>query len=198
METMRNHKVLTALLVIVVLIAGAITFILTHPPADLTTHNDEGEERHGNQAITAEAIAEQAERTYVEEMIPHHQEAINSSKELLNRSTNGDVKRLAEGIIAGQEKEIADMKSWYKSWYGVEYSEPKNPTAMMRDLSSLSGSDLDKAFMEDMIEHHAHALEMGQAINPNIQHEEIRTLAVAIAETQAEEIISMRILLKQL
>ena len=198
MKIMRKHKILTTLLAIVVLIGGAIAFILTHPPADLATQSDEGEERHGNQAITTETIAEQAERTYLEEMIPHHQAAIDSSKELLKRSTNGDVKRLAEGIIAGQEKEISDMKSWYKSWYGVEYSEPKNPTAMMRDLSSLSGTELDKAFMEDMIEHHAHALEMGQAINPNIQHEEIRTLAVAIADTQAEEIISMRILLKQL
>ena len=195
---MRKHKILTTLLAIVVIIGGAITFILTHPPADLATQSDEGEERHGNQAITTETIAEQAERTYLEEMIPHHQEAIDSSKQMLERSSNADVKRLAEGIIAGQEKEIADMKTWYKSWYGVEYTDTKHTMGMMRDLSSLNGSDLDRAFMEDMIEHHTHALEMGQAINPNIQHEEIRTLAVAIADTQAEEIITMRILLKQL
>lgn len=198
MQTMRRHKILTAVLAIVVIIGGAIAFILTHPPADLATHDDKGEENHGNRDITAEATAEQAERTYLEEMIPHHQEAIESSKELLKRSSNADVKRLAETIIVGQEKEITDMKAWYKTWYGVEYTDSKNTMKMMRDLSNLNGSDLDKAFMEAMIEHHAHALEMGQAINPYIQHEEIRTLAVAIAETQAEEIISMRILLKKL
>lgn len=139
------------------------------------------------------------ERGFIESMIPHHQEAVATAKQVVARGgTTPEIKKLAGEIISAQEKEIADMKTWYKAWYGKDYVDDKSYKPMMRSLTSLSGAELDKAFLEDMIMHHMGALMMAQAVAPYTEHAEVRTLIEGIAETQSSEIITMRIILKQL
>jgi uncharacterized protein (DUF305 family) len=45
-------------------------------------------------------------------MIPHHQGAIDMAKAELQYGDDPWAKQLAQGIIAAQEKEIAEMKDW--------------------------------------------------------------------------------------
>lgn len=139
-----------------------------------------------------------SERAFLEHMIPHHLEAVDTAKQVVARGENAEVKAIAESIIVAQEKDIVNMKSWYKNWYGTEYKNDNTYKPMMRDLSQLSGNSLDRAFVEDMIQHHMGALMTNQQVVPNIEHDEIKALATAIAETQSAEIITMRMLLKQL
>ncbi len=140
-----------------------------------------------------------SERKFLEQMIPHHQEAVDSAEAVLDSGkANAEVNALARSIISAQEKEIADMKSWYKAWYGEDYVAKDTYTPMMRDLTSLTGVELDKAFLEDMIAHHTAALLQGQAVAPTATHPETITLVKAIAESQSNEIITMRMILKQL
>lgn len=43
-------------------------------------------------------------------MIPHHQEAVDTSAALLKTTTSPDLIALASGIVAGQAAEIETMK----------------------------------------------------------------------------------------
>lgn len=45
-------------------------------------------------------------------MIPHHQGAIDMAKIVLEKGKDAEIRKLAEDIIAAQEKEIAFLKSW--------------------------------------------------------------------------------------
>ena len=45
-------------------------------------------------------------------MIPHHQSAVDMAKELLKTGKDPEMKKLAEDIIAGQEKEIKVLNDW--------------------------------------------------------------------------------------
>jgi len=140
-----------------------------------------------------------SEREFLEGMIPHHLEAVVTAKDVIARGgSTPEIKKLAENIVSAQEKEIAMMKDWYQSWYGEEYvAESGDYQPMMRDLSTLSGSALDKVFLEDMILHHMGAVMMAQSVERYIEHQEIIDLTKAIVETQTAEIQLMRSMLSE-
>ncbi len=141
-----------------------------------------------------------SEREFLEGMIPHHQEAVDTAKEVIARGgSTPEIKKLVEDIVVAQEKEIAMMKEWYQNWYGEAYiADPKDYKPMMRDLGALSGAALDKVFLEDMIMHHMGAVMMAQSVQPYIEHKEMTDLTKAIVETQTEEIQLMRRILSGL
>jgi len=134
-----------------------------------------------------------SERGFIEHMIPHHEEAVSTAKEVLARGgSTPEIRTLAENIITAQEREIADMKQWYESWYGTPYADKGIYEPMMRDLSILSGTELDKVFLEDMVHHHMGAIMMARSVEPFIEHEEMRTLTETIIRTQSAEIEAMQ------
>jgi len=140
-----------------------------------------------------------SEREFVSDMIPHHQEAVDTASEVLARGgSTPEIRTLAEEIVVAQETEIVMLKEWHLSWYGEAYVEDGSYQPMMRDLSQLSGTDLDKRFLEDMIPHHMGAIMMAQSVRPYIVHPEVTDMADAIMQTQTAEIMLMRDLLKRL
>ncbi len=86
-------------------------------------------------------------------MIPHHREAVDTASIMVGKTQNSELKKIAEGIISAQNKEITLLNSWMKEWY-PESRLKVSYIQMMRDLSKLSGHDRDVVFMEDMIKHH--------------------------------------------
>lgn len=140
-----------------------------------------------------------SEREFIEGMIPHHQEAVDTAKEVIARGgTTPAIQELVSNIVVAQEAEIAEMKEWYQEWYGEEYQDTGDYQPMMRELEGLTGADIDRVFLEDMIMHHMGAIMMARSVRPYIEHQEIETLADAIEETQSEEIALMRQLLEEL
>ncbi len=140
-----------------------------------------------------------SEQEFLEQMIPHHQEAVDTAKQVLARGAKTEeVRILASNIVTAQEKEIADMKSWYQTWYGKSYSDAGIYEPMMRDLSLLSGEELDKVFLEDMVMHHMGAIMMAESVTLHITHQELRDLTRAIESTQSKEILEMRKMLSEL
>ncbi len=69
---------------------------------------------------------------------------------------------------------------------------------MMRELENLSGAELDRVFLEDMVMHHMGAIMMARSVRPYIEHEEVKVLADAIEETQSDEITLMQQMLEVL
>jgi uncharacterized protein (DUF305 family) len=140
-----------------------------------------------------------SEREFIVGMIPHHEEAIVTAKQVLERGgSTPEIKMLAENIVKAQEAEVVQMKEWYKNWYGEEYVSNGKYKPMMRPLESLSGAELDKVFLSDMVMHHKMAIMMAQSVDAHIEHDEMKTLSENIKTTQSAEIETMLNLLKTL
>jgi uncharacterized protein (DUF305 family) len=65
---------------------------------------------------------------FIDQMIMHHQGAIDMAELSAKQANHKEIKELSEAIITAQEKEIANMKQWQKSW-GYE-SKPMNASGM--------------------------------------------------------------------
>lgn len=135
------------------------------------------------------------DKTFIEGMIPHHEEAVTSSEELLKVATTPELRTLAQGISTAQKKEIAEMKFWYKDWYGTEYKKNDAYKPMMTSIKGLPTKEAEAAYLRDMMMHHQAAIAMAQKIKPITQHTEIKTLADTIIITQNAEITTMQGLL---
>ncbi|MBD2613923.1 DUF305 domain-containing protein [Nostoc punctiforme FACHB-252] len=158
---------------------------------------------------------------FIEMMVPHHTQAMEMADIALSRAQRPEIKKLAAAIKNDQNREIQQMKSWYKAWYGKEVPvtamtrqemmamhqrmcQQMNPGMMKMpmncnmmgmnvDLAALKNApDFDKEFIRQMIPHHRMALMMSQMATQKATKPEIRNLAQSIIKTQTAEINQMQ------
>jgi uncharacterized protein (DUF305 family) len=57
------------------------------------------------------------DKRFLEAMIPHHEGAVTMGKDALKKSQRPEMQKLAQNIIASQQKEIDMMTQWRNKWY---------------------------------------------------------------------------------
>ncbi len=134
----------------------------------------------------------QSDEDFLAQMIPHHQEAIDTAEVILAKSENADLKALAQDIVEAQTAEIAQMETWGKEWFGTDFKASDDYEEMMPELSKLEGEALDQAFIEGMIEHHQMAVMMAMQLQMITERQELEDMADAIIEAQNAEIETMK------
>ncbi len=198
-----NTKIIVA--AVVLLVGGTASYVLlSHSHTTAPEASDDPHAGHFMQSTDQHAdhlmhMTVTSEREFVAGMIPHHQEAVDTAREVLARGgTTPEIRDLAERIIAAQEAEIADLQAWHLDWYGEAYEDDGSYHPMMRDLSTRSGVDLDRVFLADMIPHHEGAITMAESVLTLTQRPEMLALANDIITSQQAEIAEMEALLQTL
>jgi uncharacterized protein (DUF305 family) len=161
-------------------------------------------------------LAGDPDRRFIEEMIPHHQDAVDMAGLALARAEHPEVRGLATAIEATQTEEIAQMTAWYRAWYGADVPPSRmgagpgagrgfagrgmmgGPAGMMgmtgrRDPAALTQAQpFDKAFIEQMVPHHQMAVMMSAMTLPGARRPELIALLQSIVAGQSAEIRQMR------
>ena len=133
-----------------------------------------------SKTITAEEASKIAANSYskddvkfVQDMIPHHNQAVQMSALVAERTNRPELKDVAGRIDASQADEIDFMQQWLRV-RGERVPEPTAHSAMhtshkmagmaspeqMAELATLSGTDFDRLFLQLMIPHHEGAVTM--------------------------------------
>lgn len=62
---------------------------------------------------------DELDKVFLEDMIVHHEGAVDMAKELQRGTKRPELQKMAEDIIDVQTGEINMMKSWLKEWFGI-------------------------------------------------------------------------------
>ncbi len=193
----------------------AVWLILPTPPSG--RYSSLGQMMWGKNTVQENRItnSDALDSHFIEQMIPHHKDAITMSTTALEKATHSEIKTLAQNIITAQSKEIEQMKGWYEEWFGKQPPEDNDVMdthGMMQGNGSMHmgmmGSDIDaeslksaenfdKEFIEEMIPHHQMAVMMATMLKNGTIRPEMKKLAQNIIDSQTKEINQMRLWYKE-
>jgi uncharacterized protein (DUF305 family) len=157
---------------------------------------------------TPSMMAGTIDEHFIEQMIPHHEDAISMATIALQKANHQEIITLSQNIKKSQGTEIAKMQNWYQSWYGKAVPQDENERSggggmMGRMQGGMMGNDsderdlenaanFDKAFIEQMIPHHQMAVMMANMLLRSTTRPEMKQLASDIITAQTAEINQMR------
>jgi uncharacterized protein (DUF305 family) len=188
------------------LLAALVTALFlsscTSPATDEHAGHDQGAAT--SSSATQPAAFNTADVAFATNMIPHHQQAVEMSAMVPDRSTNPAVIKLAADISAAQGPEIETMKAFLVQWNagGSDHQGHGDMAGMAMDgmvddatlkrLESLKGSEFDTLWLESMIGHHEGAIKMAQTELAGGANVDAKTLAQQIVTGQQAEIVTMK------
>lgn len=154
--------------------------------------------------------ANAADRDFAEQMIVHHEQALEMSALVADASASPAVVELGAEIADAQGPEITRIQGWLDDWDAdhAGHGDDPDPTLehgghgmmspeQMTALENASGADFDRLWLRAMIEHHEGAITMAQAVITDGEHPDVRALAEQIVADQQAEIDQMRGLLDE-
>ena len=160
------------------------------------------------------ASANDADVSFAQDMIPHHQQALLMSDMALQAASTDELRELAARIQDAQTPEIEQMTGWLESWdetvpdlealshmmMGHGDDDDSNDMPGMMDVGQMrrmnqmmvgGGLAFDQMWVRMMIEHHEGAIEMAQEEQVDGAYPEAIALAESIEKSQTAEIAEM-------
>jgi uncharacterized protein (DUF305 family) len=190
--------------VVTAMMALAAALLLSSCTDNVASDGHTGHGHSDQPVITGQPAGYNADDVaFATNMIPHHQQAVELSAMVPDRSTSADLIALAKQISAAQQPEIEIMKVFLVQWNenpdtnsghaghdSTMQGMVDGPT--MTKLGSLNGAEFDKLWLASMISHHEGAIEMAKAEIANGDNVDAKTLAKNIVATQGAEIGQMK------
>ncbi|MET7773363.1 DUF305 domain-containing protein [Nocardia sp. NPDC005366] len=164
-----------------------------------------------------------ADVRFAQDMIGHHNQAVQMAALAPGRSTDQAVLELAVRIQQAQGPEVTTMTGWLQTWGSATATVTATATSMpgmghgatpmpsmghsampgmmsleqMSRLAGVGGTDFDRMWLTMMIEHHQGAIEMARTELAQGANPDAKKLAQKIIDDQQTEITQMQAMLAQ-
>jgi uncharacterized protein (DUF305 family) len=145
---------------------------------------------------------------FMQMMIPHHQQALEMTALVKDRTQNEKLRSLAGRIEVAQGAEISAMQSWLRtqgkstagghdhSGHGAAMAMPGMATPkQMAELKAASGAEFDRIFLQLMITHHQGAITMAREVLKSGSDVVVDRMALDVNMSQSAEIRRMQMML---
>lgn len=189
-----NNVVIRSLVLLAVSTAIVLVSAFVAPPASPSRTMAANTEAGGmaGHDMSAMSMTVDSEAAFITGMIPHHREAVESARAVLETTQRPEVRDLAQDVIATQTEEITTLEGWRDQWYPDAAEADYTP--MMDDPAGVSPDEADRIFLQGMVEHHQGAIDMAQSyLDANFEKQaEVAQMAEAIVSVQDGEIEQMQ------
>ncbi len=149
---------------------------------------------------------------FARDMSVHHEQAVQMSALIYDRTEDEAIKSLAFDILTTQHGQIGIMNGWLDAWgmpwtsAGPQMAWMGHPTTglmpgmataeQMNALRAAHGHEADVIFLQLMIPHHVSGVEMARHAADHAQYETVRLMAQSMVTAQDLEIAYMQELLQ--
>lgn len=83
------------------------------------------------------------DQAFLKQMIMHHAMAVMMARPVIANAPHQELKNLGASIIADQTREIGQMRTWLKEWYGMEGPDPLGMMGSMQPEQMPMGQEGD-------------------------------------------------------
>lgn len=158
----------------------------------------------GSDDPSLESPAGEATETYnhsdvgfLQDMIPHHEQAIEMAEMVEEQTDRRELIELADNIISSQSTEIDEIRGMLETaeadMDGMDMSGSMGMSQEdMDELSAATGEEFDKLFSMMMIRHHEEAISMADDVLREGENTDVAALAQAIIDEQQAEIDQLK------
>ncbi|MEL5959653.1 DUF305 domain-containing protein [Streptomyces sp. CLV115] len=193
--------------VVLLLAVGLVALMLVRPSPSA-----------GSASVAAAPSDTSVDVGFARDMSVHHQQAVEMSFIVRDRTSDEAVRRLAYDIINTQANQRGMMLGWLETWGRAKSSSPapmkwmNHPFTPRGDgslmpgmatdteldaLRAAKGRDAEVLFLKLMTPHHEAGVEMARAAAGSADTDEIRNLAAGMVRGQQSEIALMADMLKE-
>lgn len=122
---MQKHHIYIVLALIVGILIGCLACRSMTTQTATPVAMDHTSMTHGSMQSSMDSMTaglqnksgDEFDKAFLNEMIIHHQGAIDMADLVLRKSNRPELKQLADNITAAQTKEIDQMETWLAEWY---------------------------------------------------------------------------------
>jgi uncharacterized protein (DUF305 family) len=138
---------------------------------------------------------------YAALMAQHHDGGIEMSRYEARNGARRDVGELAREMADAQTAEHTKLEAIAREGPTVRH-EPdlameRRSARDMKDLRAASGAEVDRVFLDRMMDHHARGVDMTRRSLPNLSSDSLRRMAQHMIDDQTRELDQMRGMLNQ-
>ncbi|MPZ29056.1 MAG: DUF305 domain-containing protein [Micromonosporaceae bacterium] len=188
------------------LLPGAAALLALALSAGCGTDNGD-EDTTPPAAAGGEAEFTEADVAFAQNMIVHHQQALEMAELAETRAENPELAQLASEVATAQEPEITTMTDWLTAW-GEPVEPPAGHEGMampgmasedeMAALAAADGVDFDRMFTRMLIAHHDGAVQMARDVQAEGVNDDVNALAATIEQDQSAEVETLEGILDRL
>ncbi len=188
------------------LMSALVASLAVSATAQMNMNGMEGMGAMGD--LSTKALASLKGKAYdiawLSQMIEHHRGAVSMAQLCVKTCVDTEVKGAARQIVSDQDKEIKQMTGWLKAWYSTT-PDPKQMALMRADMKPMMDSSMgnmrpmsgmkhatDRSFLDGMIPHHQHAVDMGEDASKRASRPELRVYAQSVVKGQGAEIAQFK------
>lgn len=135
-------------------------------------------------AVAQQAKATEADRTFIDRMVPHHEMGIYMADMAIQHAQHAELKTFAQRMKASQQKDIKELKAWRAQWFGSA-NTPEMEHDMMPQLPH--GPEFDVRWAQMIAMHHQGAIDLSRLLQATPGQSKLRDKAKQMMAMQEKE-----------
>lgn len=137
--------------------------------------------------------ASNTERTFVAQMIPHHELGMELIDIATTRADDVRLRRLVFEMSSYHHSDMEQLATWQSEWnVSPSVTFPGAlPSTTLTNLTGLAGPTFDVSWLEAMITHHKGALDIANAVLDSSDRDAVTRMARTTINVQSREIDEM-------